>query len=257
MTGQGPDADPDAEVRARRRELLLTQARDGIALLEADRTDPVGRGLLGEAVATLVDPPEWATQARDRLLVPRPPELPLRTERLVLRRARLEDADDLFSYYGREDVAAYLLTPPLARDEVEAEIRRRLGLTSDSDQAPAGLGLLMEHHGRVVGDVVLIFKPPHYSAAEIGWVVHPDAAGQGLATEAARAMLGLGFGHYGFHRIHADLDARNQASVRMCERLGMRHEAHMLRDYWSKGEWTDSHRYALLATEYAAQAGGN
>lgn len=262
QTGLGASSpDPDAAVRARTRDRLLDQARRGIELLEADRTDPVGRGLLGEAVDKLVDLPYWVNSARLRFLVPVRPELPLRTERLVLRRVHLEDAHDLHAYHGRADVAAYLLTEPLALDEVQAEIRRRLGLGQDPDRdpdqddeehgPPAAIGLVLELDGRVVGDVVLLFKPPDFSQAEIGWVLNPDVGGRGLATEAARALLDLAFGHYGFHRVYADLDARNEPSARMCERLGMRREAHFLRDYWSKGRWTDSYRYAILAEEHA------
>jgi RimJ/RimL family protein N-acetyltransferase len=244
--------DDVARVAARHRERWLAQARDGVARLEDDPRDPVARGLLGEAAARLTEAPTWVTEARDRFLVPVRPELPLRTERLVLRRLRLEDAADLHAYYGRDDVAAYLLAPPVAADEAVAEIHRRLGTGEAPGTPPEGLGLVMELDGRVVGDVVLMFKPPHYSQAELGWVVHPDVAGRGLATEAARAMLDLGFGHYGFHRITAELDARNERSARLAERLGMRREAHRLADYWSKGAWTDSLQYALTAAEWAA-----
>ena len=106
----------------------------------------------------------------------------------------------------------------------------------------------MVFEGRVIGDMVLMFRG--HSQAELGWVIHPDFGGRGLATEAARALLDIGFGHYGFHRVWADLDARNTASARLCVRLGMRFEAHRLQDVWSKGEWTDSLQYAVLATEW-------
>ncbi|WP_104105193.1 GNAT family protein [Nocardioides sp. 616] len=239
-------------VRALLRERLLDQAHQGALRLEADRRDNVARGLLGEAAAKLLDPPSWVTEARDRLLLPLPPELPLRTERLVLRRVQLDDVDDLHSYYGRADVSELLLSEPMSRDKTAVEIRRRLGMDGDDPEPPQGLGLAMELAGRVVGDVVLMFKAPEYAQAELGWVVHPDVAGQGLATEAARAMLQLGFGHYGFMRLTAELDARNERSAALCERLGMRREGYFRQDYWSKGRWTDTLRYALLAEEFFA-----
>ena len=46
------------------------------------------------------------------------------------------------------------------------------------------------------------------------------------------------------------MDARNCDSARLCERLGMRKEAHFLKDYWNKGEWTDSFIYAILKEEW-------
>lgn len=65
-------------------------------------------------------------------------------------------------------------------------------------------------------------------------------------------MLRLGFEHFGLRRIVANLDARNNRSAALCERLGMRRECHKLGDFWSKGEWTDSYEYALLADEWRA-----
>ncbi|HET7682110.1 MAG TPA: GNAT family N-acetyltransferase [Marmoricola sp.] len=239
----------DEAVQAARRQRMLDQARAGIAVLEQRRTDPVGRGLLGQAVEELGDDlPDWVLAARERLLAPVPPRLPLRTERLVLRRPRMEDLDALHSWYGREEVARYLLTHPLSRDQMEVELRKRSG---PPETRPDILPLVVEYDGRVVGDLVLMIKPPAYSQAEIGWTLHPDHAGRGIATEAARALLDLAFGHYGLHRVHADLDARNDRSRAMCERLGMRLETHALQDFWSKGEWTDTCRYALLREEHA------
>ena len=115
---------------------------------------------------------------------------------------------------------------------------------------------MVEHEGVAIGDVMLRLTagdPP--SVAEIGWVVNPTYAGRGFATEAARALVDLGFRHYGLHRIFAQLDARNTTSARLCERLGMTREAQFRRDYWSKGEWTDSMIYGLLRDEWDSAAG--
>ena len=49
-------------------------------------------------------------------------------------------------------------------------------------------------------------------------------------------MLRLGFEHFGLRRIVANLDARNDRSAALCERLGMRRETHRLGDFWSKGD---------------------
>ena len=246
-------------------ERLQAQAREAMARLEADPRDPDGRGSLAEATDTLdrllmpstdVDRArhggttpreEWVDRLRRDHLTVGPPELPIRTERLVLRRHDLErDIEDLHAYYGREDVATYLLQDPFSRAEFDDRMRE--WETAD-DRV---FGVVVELDGRVVGDVVLMFRGP--SVAEIGWVLHPDAGGRGIATEAARAIIDGGFRHSGFHRIYADLDARNTASARLCERLGMRRETHRLRDVWSKGEWTDSYQYGVLAEEWASAA---
>ena len=112
------------------------------------------------------------------------------------------------------------------------------------------IGLAVVHEGQVVGDSMLHLQGTGLSEGEIGWTILPEHAGRGLATEAARAVLRLGFEHYGLRRIVANLDARNDRSAALCERLGMRRETHRLGDFWSKGVWTDSYEYALLADEW-------
>jgi RimJ/RimL family protein N-acetyltransferase len=65
-------------------------------------------------------------------------------------------------------------------------------------------------------------------------------------------VLRLGFEHFGLRRIVANLDARNDRSAALCERLGMRREVDRVGDFWSKGTWTSSYEYALLREEWAA-----
>ena len=111
------------------------------------------------------------------------------------------------------------------------------------------------HDGTVVGDSILHLQGTGLSEGEIGWTLLPQHAGRGYATEAARAVLRLAFEHYGLRRVVANLDARNDRSAALCERLGMRREVHRIGDFWSKGRWTSSYEYALLREEWrTAQA---
>ena len=77
-------------------------------------------------------------------------------------------------------------------------------------------------------------------------------AARGIATEAARALLELGFEELGFHRIDAKLDALNTASAGLCERLGMRLEATLVDNWHYKGAWATELIYAMLAEEWRA-----
>ncbi len=81
----------------------------------------------------------------------------------------------------------------------------------------------------------------------------PDVAGQGYATEAARALVDLAFGELGVRRVWAQLEPENTRSARVCERLGMRREALFVQGSWFKGRWSDLAIYALLADEWAAR----
>ncbi len=253
----GPDA-------IRQKSKWSAQFDAALAVLAERPGHHVGRGSLGEATAMLekVLLPEtaydrrrfdtaqslWDTvqQAKAAHLSPSPPDLPLRTERLVLRRATGNDLDEMLAYYGDAGVAEHLLHPPFTRRELEDRLRR--------PETAEALQLVIELHGKVVGDVVLMLEGPSYDTGELGWVLNPAHAGRGIATEAARALLDLAFEHYGLHRVRAELDARNTRSAALAERLGMTKEAHLRQDSWSKGEWTDTPHYSILVDEWRATA---
>jgi RimJ/RimL family protein N-acetyltransferase len=63
-------------------------------------------------------------------------------------------------------------------------------------------------------------------------------------------VLGLAFGELGLHRMIARVDVRNDASARMCRRLGMRQEAHLVANEWFKGEWSSELDFAILQQEW-------
>jgi len=177
------------------------------------------------------------------------PALPLRTERLTLRLHRPDDLESLLEVYGDPETCRYLPWGAWTREDAEAHLAKRL-LRTDFDGEAGALGLIIEVDGAFAGDVVLFTFESQPRTAELGWALHPSYSGRGYALEAARELVRIAFEHYGLHRVVANLDGRNDASARLCERLGLRREAHHLKDYWSQGEWTDTLIYAQLAEEW-------
>nr|WP_227411821.1 MULTISPECIES: GNAT family protein [unclassified Cryobacterium] len=163
------------------------------------------------------------------------------------------DIDIVHSYQSREDVCRYLLFDPRDRDTVAAKVAehiRHTRLESDGDYLQ--LAVERKDDGQMIGDLYITVKSVENDTAELGWTFHPDHHGQGYATESAKALLALAFDTVEFHRVIAELDPRNDASVNLCLRLGMRREAHFVEDLWFKGEWADTGSYAMLAREYRA-----
>ncbi|MBF6213583.1 GNAT family N-acetyltransferase [Nocardia puris] len=180
-------------------------------------------------------------------------ELPIKTERLVLRTHEPADAVALQRIYGQPEVARLLLDEPWTPSDAEEKVAARLARTG-LDTEEHALALVIEADSVVLGDVALWATDAERGVAEIGWVLDPAAGGRGYAAEAAGAVLRLGFRTYGLHRVTAQMDARNTASARLAERLGMRREAHLRQDWWSKGEWTDTVIYGMLADDPGARA---
>ena len=181
------------------------------------------------------------------------PDLPIRTERLLLRAYTLDDFDALCDIQSRPEVARYLYWGARSRDEIRHSLDQRIkatSLTGEGDHLT--LAVTLPETGELLGDVLLEWTSREHRQGEIGYIFHPDHGGRGYATEASREMLRLGFDGLGLHRIVGRLDARNTASARVLERLGMRHEALLVQNEFVKGEWADEAIYAMLEDEWRA-----
>jgi RimJ/RimL family protein N-acetyltransferase len=181
------------------------------------------------------------------------PAYPVRAGRLLLRPLTAADEDALLSYRCRPDVCRYLPFEPMDRDEIRRRMLTQWHSTALTDEGQAvTLGVELAATGALIGDVVLFWHSRTHRGGEIGYVLHPDHRGHGYATEAAQALLRLGFEDLGLHRIVARLDERNEDSARLLRRLGMRQEARLVRNELFKGEWSTELDFAMLADEWPA-----
>jgi RimJ/RimL family protein N-acetyltransferase len=184
---------------------------------------------------------------------------PVRTERLVLRPAEPDDATRTWRFRSRPEVQLWITSATDDPADYAATFcdPHRLATTLVVERAADG-------GDEVVGDLMLRVQDAWGQAevrdgvrgveAEIGWVLHPDHGGQGLATEAVEALLRICFEHLGLRRVVAICFVGNEPSWRLMERVGMRREAHTVRDSLHRsGRWLDGYSYAMLADEWAAR----
>jgi RimJ/RimL family protein N-acetyltransferase len=169
------------------------------------------------------------------------------TARLRLRPHTLDDVEPLLAYHSLPEVARYLYGPPRSAQDVREMIERRMG-----EDRPV-FAVELRETGEIVGDLGLRIVSPEHRQGEIGFIFDPRHQGRGYATEASRVLLDIGFGDLALHRIAGRLEARNTASARVLEKLGMRREAHLVENEWVKGEWQSEVIYALLASEWSAR----
>jgi RimJ/RimL family protein N-acetyltransferase len=151
------------------------------------------------------------------------------SDRLLLRPWRDDDADFLLDLESRWDVVRFLGARPTTmstREDALASIARRRAV---DDPIYGMRAITVAADGRMVGNLLL--KPILLSTGEpsdrpneveIGWHLHPDAWGQGYATEAAEAVLHDVFSR-GLAKVLAVTNPDNHASQAVCRRLGMTH----------------------------------
>ncbi|MFD7611290.1 GNAT family N-acetyltransferase [Streptomyces sp. NPDC059828] len=178
---------------------------------------------------------------------------PVMTERLALRLFTADDIDDMYAYQGLPGVARYLYRPPRDRARC-AEMIERVGQGTywKEDGDNLTLAVCRREVPGVIGEVQVTLSSASARQAEIGWVFHPAHGGRGYATEAALALRDLAFRELSVHRLYARLDAENTASERICERLSMRREAHLIENDRNDWGWGSEYVYAILAREAGA-----
>ena len=183
---------------------------------------------------------------------------PIQTSRLIVRPFEAADVDDIYAYHSRPEVSQYLYWDARDRSEVEEVLKKRMASNTFQQEGDnLVLAVELNQKGTVIGDLYLMWRSQAHQQAEIGFIFNPDYKGQGYATEASEVLLALGFGEFGFHRIYGRCDARNVASYKLMERLGMRQEAHFIHIELFKGEWGDELFYAILEDEWRERSGNS
>lgn len=184
-----------------------------------------------------------------------PDTAPLRGERISLDVLRTHDLEPLYAMQSDPDVCRYLLYEARSHEKVVEVLARDSAATRLEKPGDYLQPAIRDGDGRFLGTMYLELHNlgeggPDGGTAEIGWILLPSSQGRGYATEAARVLLDLCFGELGLHRVYAELDPRNDASVALCLRLGMREEGRFVEQMWLKGEWTDTGHYAILEREW-------
>jgi RimJ/RimL family protein N-acetyltransferase len=187
------------------------------------------------------------------------PAWPLNTKRLLLRPFAPDDLDALHAMQSDEGVARWLYNEPRSLEETRELLARKVGGSSVGGEGDwLGAAVVLRETGELVADIALLWASESHRQGELGFIVHPAHQGRGYATEASRPILAFAFETLGLHRVVGRLEARNAASARVLEKLGMRREAHLVENEWVKGEWSSELVYAVLAREWRdASAGGD
>jgi RimJ/RimL family protein N-acetyltransferase len=175
-----------------------------------------------------------------------PPERRFETARLLVRPFEPGDLAAAHAMRSSEGVVRWLYQDPATEAESRARLERRIHATRFARTGDA-IGLAVVHDGTLVGDVSLFLASAEHRQGEMGFLFDPAYQGRGYATEAAGALLELAFGTFGLHRVVGRAEARNVASVRVMEKLGMRREAHLVENELVKGEWQSEVVYAVRA----------
>ena len=164
------------------------------------------------------------------------------TERMILRRYKKSDLNDLYEYLSDEEVVKYEPYKPMSISEVESNLDWRIS----TDEM---IAVELKANHKMIGNVYLGKRD--FESLELGYVFHADYWGKGYARESCEALIAIAFSN-GVHRIFAECDPQNAASWKLLEALGFDREAHLKKNvyFWKDEEgkpiWKDTYIYSKL-----------
>lgn len=175
------------------------------------------------------------------------------TERLYAREFTPRDTDSVFAYAGSIENCFFLPFAPESREDCARFIERRLASQIESPRRDFDVALCLKETDEMIGAVSLVLNEER-TQGELGYLLNMAYWHKGYAVEAAKGMLAFGFLGLDLHRVFARCDDKNTASYTVMERLGMRREAHFIKDDYTRVNgrfsWRSHFVYAMLQKEY-------
>lgn len=148
------------------------------------------------------------------------PKRIIQTARLFLRPASTADCEAASTWAGDPDITYYMLCGVCSPEKIRSFLSHAEEQWNDPGRTEHEYVLAVTPGGAAIGacDICLLGE----GKAEMGWILHRDYWHCGYITEAARAMMRVGFGELGVEKIIAECDTVNAPSYRVMERLGMK-----------------------------------
>ncbi len=168
-------------------------------------------------------------------------------DRVIIRRFRESDQEDLYEYLSDEEVVRFEPYEIFSKKEAQEEAIRRA--SDDNFYA-----VCIKESGKLIGNLYL--GKNDFDTFELGYVFNTEYQGKGYAFESGKALLEYAFSNLKARRVIAMCSTMNTSSWKLLERLKMRREGLLLQNVYFKtddlGEpiWFDTYEYGILKSEW-------
>lgn len=174
------------------------------------------------------------------------PLQPVDGDRIMLRRLTTSDVEDLYAIFSDPEVVRYWSSPAHASLDESRSLLSRI----DDHAAKGDLyqwGVVERESGRVIGTTTLSDIDRSNRRAEIGFALARSHWRRGLMREAVGCLIAHAYDGLQLHRLEADIDPHNEASIKLVESLGFTREGYLPQRWFVHGGWHDTVLYGLLA----------
>ena len=177
----------------------------------------------------------------------------IEASRVRLRHLEESDTDSLFEIFSDREAMRYWSAPPF---EERAEAAKLLAEIHEyfRQKTLFQWGIARRDDDKIIGTSTLFHLDGKNRRAEIGYALNRQFWGNGFVNEALTALFNFAFAELNLHRIEADVDPQNSASIRVLERLGFQKEGYLRERWIVGGEIQDALFYGLLRSDWEKSA---
>ncbi len=170
----------------------------------------------------------------------------LETERLVLRRITLEDAQSYFELRSNVDAMKHICKP--LQTSIE-ESKKMIYQINEMIAFNDGIGwaISLKENPKMIGSVSFHRIDKAHYRAEIGYMLHPEYWRKGIVSEAVESIINYGFNTLKFHSIEAHIDPTNVGSEKVLQKFSFVKEAYFKENYFFAGQFLDTDVYSLIS----------
>ena len=174
----------------------------------------------------------------------------LESDRLIIRKLTEDDLEDFYTYRSNPVVVKYQSFDVMSRKSAENFILSQESKDFKIAGTWSQYGIEEKSTGKIIGDCAIKLDDYDQRIAEIGITMATDFQRKGFASECMLTIMKYLFDVLKIHRIVETVDADNEASIRLLEKLKFRKEGDFLENIFIKGKWESELQYAMLKSEW-------
>lgn len=174
----------------------------------------------------------------------------METARLIMRRMTLNDVRFYFHHFNNKQIVEGCCFPGPDNLEAAKEELERYCIKPFKENRGIRWGIAKKGGKELVGTCGIYDWNKTARRAEIGGDLDPAFWGQGIMTEALRAILRYGFEKMELNRIQATVDSENIRSIKLLKRLGFKKEGILRQHSYFSGQFRDDVVFSLLKKEW-------
>jgi len=173
----------------------------------------------------------------------------LSTERLILRELLVGDAQGLFEIRSNENVMRWV-DRPLPKTIEDALVTIRQSNEMIANGTGINWAMCLKETGKLIGFIGFYRLDDANDKSEIGYMILPDFWRKGYTAEAMKVLIPFGFQQLNLHRIEADINPENEASIQLALKMGFIKEAFLRQNFKYNGRYIDTLICGLLKSDW-------